>query len=105
VKEGQAITIEAICHKSAQIDAQGRGVKKSAVLENQEAHALRIDPHRDVDRARSRYLQITKPALVERLLQVEQAYAELAEAQAHLQFTWAELELRSVSERKQERRS
>src|SRR5229473_2897208 len=77
VKEKQTVTIEAICHKSAQIDEEGRGVKKSAVLENQEAHAyyrahsasyrttqtrkrpnkstkattqahpLRIDPHRD----------------------------------------------------------
>src|SRR5713101_461868 len=39
VKEKQTVTIEAICHKSAQIDEEGRGVKKSAVLENQEAHA------------------------------------------------------------------
>ncbi len=114
------MTIEAICHKSAQIDSEGRGVKKSALLENQEAHAyyrkysasyqaaqirkrtgkvakasapahpLRIDPRRDVDRARYRYLQMTKPEIVERLLQVEQAYAELAEQQAKLQFAWAE---------------
>jgi hypothetical protein len=34
-----------------------------------------------------------KPELVERLLQVEQAYAELAEVQAQLQFKWMELEL------------
>jgi hypothetical protein len=126
VKEGQAITIEAICHKSAQIDAEGRGVKKSAVLENQEAHAyyrehsasyraaqgrkrigkrgqhaqtsiqahpLRIDPRRDANRARSRYLQMTKPELVERLLMVEQAYAELEQQQARLQFEWLELKL------------
>jgi hypothetical protein len=120
VKEGQAITIEAICHTSVQIDAEGRGVKKSAVLENPEAHAyyrqhsqsyqvaqarkrqgksssvkaapVRIDPHRDVDRARYRYLQMTKPELVERLLTVEQAYADLAEQQANLQFLWAERE-------------
>jgi hypothetical protein len=39
IKEKQTVTIEAICHKSAQIDEEGRGVKKSAVLENQEAHA------------------------------------------------------------------
>src|SRR5258708_25320255 len=39
VKEGQAVTIEAICRKSVQVDAEGRGVKKSALLENQEAHA------------------------------------------------------------------
>ena len=122
VKEGQAVTIEAICHKSAQIDEEGRGVKKSAVLENQEAHAyyrarsasyqaaaarkrtgkaaktsaqthpLHIDPHRDRDRARYRYLQMTKPEIVDRLLQVEHAYAELAEQQARLQFAWLEKE-------------
>ena len=116
------MTIEAICHKSVEIDAEDQGVKKSAVLENQEAyayyrehsasyraaqtrkrtgkaartsvqpHPLRIDPHRDVDRARYRYLQMTKPEIVERLLTVEQAYAELAEQQARLQFAWVELE-------------
>ncbi len=116
------MTIEAICHKSAEIDAEGRGVKKSALLENQEAHAyyrehsasyraaqtrkrtgkaarasaqahpLRLDPQRDVERARYRYLQMTKPEIVERLLQVEQAYAELCEQQARLQFAWAERE-------------
>src|SRR5260221_14754417 len=97
VKAKQTVTIEAICRKSAEIDAEGRGVKKSALLENQEAHAyyrehsasyrvalsrkrtgktakasmqthpLRIDPHRDTKRARSRYLQMTKPEIVERL--------------------------------------
>jgi hypothetical protein len=105
-----------------EIDPEGRGVKKSALLENQEAHAyyhehstsyqaaqmrkrtnkvtrtlaqahpLRIDPQRDLDRARYRYLQMTKPEIVERLLQVEQAYAELSEQQARLQFAWAERE-------------
>ncbi len=122
VKEEQAVTIESICHKSREIDAEGRGIKKSALLENQEAHAyyrehsasyrtvqarkragkaaklsvqahpLRIDPHRDVDRARYRYLQMTKLEIVERLLQVEHAYAELAEQQVRLQFAWLEKE-------------
>ncbi len=122
VKEGQAVTIEAICHKSAEIDAESRGVRKSALLENQEAHAyyrahsasyravqarkrtgksakapvqahpLRIDPQRDVERVRYRYLQMTKPEVVNRLLQVEQAYAELSEQHARLQFAWAERE-------------
>ncbi len=122
VKEKQTVTMEAICHKSAEIDAEGRGVKKSALLENQEAHAyyrahsasyraaqtrkrtgkaartsaqahpLRIDPQRDGDRARYRYLQMTKSEIVERLLTVEQAYAELTEQQARLQFAWAERE-------------
>lgn len=122
VKEKQTVTIEVICHTSAQIDEEGRGVKKSAVLENQEAHAyyrahsvsyraaackrtgkaaktsaqahpLRVDLHRDADRARYRSLQMTRPEIVERLLQVEHAYAELAEQQARLQFEWLELQL------------
>jgi hypothetical protein len=53
---------------------------------------LRIDPQRDGDRARYRYLQMTKPEIVERLLKVEQAYAELSEQQTRLQFAWAERE-------------
>lgn len=131
VKEGQPVTIEAICRASTQIDAEGRGVKKSALLENQEAHTyyrehsasyraaqtrkraskttrssaqahpLRIDPQRDVDRARYRYLQMTKPEIVARLLQVEQAYAELSEQQARLQFAWAELEQQPTETGKQ----
>lgn len=117
IREGHTVTIEAICRRSVELDPGGRGVKKSALLENQEAHAyyrkhsssyqaaqtrkrtgkvakasalahpLRIDPQRNVDRARYRYLQMTKPEIVERLLQVEQAYAE---QQAKLQFAWAE---------------
>ena len=114
VKERQTVTIEAICRKSIELDTESRGVRKSAILENPEAHTyyqqhsasyqaaqarkrkgrapasaaqpLRIDPTRDVDRARYRYLQMTKPEIVERLLTVEQAYAEVAEQLAHLQF-------------------
>ncbi len=120
IREQQTVTIEAICRKSTEVDPDGRGIKKSAILENSEAHAyycehstsyrnaqarkrqgtkkgerkpalaqpLRIDPNRDVDRVRYRYLQFTKAEMVERLLIVEQAYAELAEQQAKLQFAW-----------------
>ncbi len=118
MKAGQNVTLEAICRVSSTLDPDGRGVKKSALLENTEAHAyyrqysrsyqttqarkrkrksppvvaqpMRLDPHRDRDRARYRYLQMTKVEIIERLLQVEQAYAELAEQQARLQFAWAE---------------
>lgn len=131
VSNKETVTIEAICHASIECDPAGRGVKKSAILENQEAHAyyrehsttyrnaqlrkrqgakkaprktaevqpLRIHLNRDVDRARYRYLQMTKPEIVERLLQVEQAYAELTEQQSQLQFAWAELEHLSTSTR------
>ncbi len=123
------MTIEAICRKSAEIDPESRGVKKSAILENPEAHAyyrqhsasyrdaqarkrkgrtpssagqpLRIDPHRDVDRTRYRYLQMTKSELVERLLTVEQAYAELAEQQARLQFELLEIQQHALEKQRQ----
>lgn len=138
VKEQQTVTIEAIRRKSIGLDPAGRGVKKSAILENEAAHAyyrkhstsyqmaknrnrkathsrgsrgtsaqpLRIDPQRNADRARYRYLQMTKPEIVERLLQVEQAYAELAEQQARLQFSWAEREQqRDTNERASKKRT
>jgi hypothetical protein len=122
MSEKQVVTIEAICHKSAEVDMEGRGVKKSAILVNTEAHAyyqqhstsyralqsrkrqgskkgrplaptvqpMRIDPTRDVDRVRYRYLQKTKSDLVERLLLVEEAYAESQQQLARLQFEWVE---------------
>ena len=123
VHEQQTVTIEAICRKSVEVDAEGRGVKKSAILENVEAHAyyskhsttyqiaknrnrktrraertrggaqpLRIDPNRDVDRARYRYLQLTKAEIVERLLTVEQGYAEVHQQLALLQFELLEIQ-------------
>jgi hypothetical protein len=124
VKEKQTVTIEAICRESVAIDTEGRGVKKSAVLENPEAHTyyrehstsyqnmqvhkrqgakkatrrkteaqpLRIDANRDVDRARYRYVQLTKAEIVERLLTVEQAYAEMHQQLAQLQFELLEIQ-------------
>lgn len=116
VKEEQTVTIEAICRRSAEVDHEGRGVKKSAILENPVAHAyyrqhsasyqtaknrqrrskpttsqkqtrrLRIEPRRDVNRTYYRYLRLNKADLVERLLTVEQAYAESQQQLARLQF-------------------
>jgi hypothetical protein len=118
------VTIEEICLKSKELDSAGRGVKKSAILENPEAHTyyrehstsyrnaqmrkrqgtkkaarktaevqpLRIDPNRDVDRARYRYLQMTKSDIVERLLTVELAYAECQQQLARLQFELLEIQ-------------
>jgi hypothetical protein len=122
LKEQQTVTIEAICRKSSELDPEGRGVKKSAILENPEAHAyyrqhstsyrqaqtrkrkgkvvtpvaqpLRIKRERNVDRVRSRYLQMTKSELVERLLIVEQSYAESQQQMAQLQFEWLEIQQR-----------
>ena len=128
VKEGKTVTIEAICRTSLELDPEGRGVKKSSILENTVAHEyyrkhstsyqaeqarrrprgkrvgaalsaqpLRIDPKRDVDRARYRYMQMTKAEIVERLLLVEQAYAEGQHQLARLQFELLELPQRKGS--------
>jgi hypothetical protein len=134
VKEKQTVTIEAICRESAEVDPEGRGVKKSAILENTEAHAyyrqhstsyqamkqrnrkqkrklspdlqpLRIDPNRDVDRVRYRYLQLTKAEIVERLLTVEQGYAEVHQQLARLQFQLLEQEQQNAEQQRQEKRS
>src|SRR6266700_5061342 len=39
VKDGRAVTIEAICQQSQQLDPQGRGIKKAGILGNAEAYA------------------------------------------------------------------
>jgi hypothetical protein len=136
IKDQQTVTIEAVCRKSTEVDPDGRGIKKSAVLENPEAHAyysehstsyrnarnrkrqgtkkrewktsetqpLRIDPNRDVDRARYRYLQMTKPDIVEHLLRVEQAYAEVHQQLAQLQFRLLEQEHQRAEEQQQAHR-
>ena len=56
------------------------------------AQPLRIDPKRDRERVRYRYLQMTKADLVERLLSVEQAYADVHQQLVQLQFQLIELE-------------
>ncbi len=136
VKEGKIVTIDAICRVSPGLDPEGRGVKKSAILENPEAHGyyrehstsyqtaksrnrrivrkgaasalaaqpLRIDPQRDVERVRYRYIQMTKAEIVERLLIVEQAYAEAHQQLARLQFQLIEGEQQREEEQRQVRR-
>lgn len=56
------------------------------------ATSLHIDPNRDVEWVRYRYLQMSKADLVERLLSVEQAYAEVHQQLVHLQFQLLEQE-------------
>ncbi len=112
VKDGRAVTIEAICQQSQQLDPQGKGIKKAGILGNEEAYAyyrqyctsrrsipkrtsrqpgttiprLPTDPHRDLGQVRRRYSRERKANLVERLLSVEQAYMESQQQLAHLQF-------------------
>jgi len=135
VKEGKIVTIDAICRVSPGLDPEGRGVKKSAILENPEAHEyyrehstsyqtakkrtrrvarkgtsaapaaqpLRIDPQRDVERVRYRYIQMTKAEIVERLLMVEQAYAQTHPQRARLQVQLTEREEQREKEQRQAR--
>lgn len=120
VQENQPVTIEAICRLTRELDPQGKGVQKSGVLQNAEAHAYycqhsatyrssrgwrerkparttapaallpHVKPDRDVDRVRRRYRLFSKAELVERLVAAEQAYAEAQQQLARLQFELAE---------------
>ena len=132
-REKQAVTIEAICRLSKDLDPQGKGIKKAGVLGNAEAHAyyqkhsasyqiaqgrrrpslrrlttntkpLRIDPSRDVNRVRRRYLQQNKAELVERLLTVEQAYAQTQQQLTILQFELIEISQKLEEAGKQKQR-
>jgi hypothetical protein len=114
VRQGQAVTIEAICQQSQQFDALGKGIKKAGILGNVEAYAyyrqyrthrsaeerkthssrrsaptrslLPTSLHRDLQQVRRRYGRESKRDLVERLVTVEQAYLESQEQLARLQF-------------------
>ena len=132
-REKQTVTIEAICRLSKEIDPLGKGIKKAGVLGNAEAHAyyqkhsssyqiaqgrkcppmrkkrvtaqpLRIDPDRDVNRVRQRYLKQSKADLAERLLTVEQTYAEAQEHLAYLQFELFEIQRKQEEDAQREQR-
>lgn len=121
LKEGQTVTLEAICTRSSELDPEGKGIKKAAVIDNEEAHTYyrkhsstyqrglgyqrrkgrskrvlaqpsHIDADRDVDRVRQRYLLQPKAHLVERLISVEQAYAACQQQLASLQFELVDLQ-------------
>jgi hypothetical protein len=123
LKEGQTVTLEAICARSPEVDPEGKGIKKAAVIGNADAHAyyrkhsmsyrsgrgqqrrkgrrvgmapvpLRIDPDRDVQRVRQRYLLQHKADLVDRLLAVEQELGKTRQHLASLQFEVLDLKLR-----------
>ena len=99
----RAVSLASVATMSKALDPAGRGVSPSAILGNSEARAYyaqhrrwtrprsarrapprerpgplrpRVDPHRDIARARQRYQRWSKATLVERLLAVEHAYAE-----------------------------
>lgn len=109
LRENRRVSLSAIIKQSKVLDPEGRGVSNSAIHNNQEAYnyyeqhrnhkefqakrtkesvvinkiseinANRTKPDRDVLRARQRYMRLSKDDLVERLLAVEQAFAEQEE--------------------------
>lgn len=99
------ISLATVAEQSKQIDKTGKGVSRSAIINNDEAHAyfsrystygrrrpkrvripddeyvaltgvMPVKRDRDIPRARQRYMRLTKPDLVQRLISIEQAYAE-----------------------------
>lgn len=98
----QRVSLAAIAATSKRLDPEGRGVSESAILDNDEARtyyeqhrswrgkrrsvaratpsspsrAEHLKRDRDIVSTRRRYLRMSKIVLVERLLTVEQAYAE-----------------------------
>jgi hypothetical protein len=103
VKEKQRVSLSSVVVKSKELDANGKGISESAILDNDEARAYyeqhrtwrgtcrkyarpvevsststtgQVKLDRDEARVRQRYLRMSKPALVDRLLTVEQEYAE-----------------------------
>jgi len=109
LRENRRVSLSAIIKQSKVLDPEGRGVSNSAIHNNREAYdyyerhrnhkefqsrrtkesvvtkkifeinANRTKPERDILRARQRYMRLSKDDLVERLLAVEQAFAEQEE--------------------------
>ena len=105
-KDKQRVSLSTIVTKSKELDAEGKGISESAILDNQEARAsyeqhrswrgpsrkrakpLAVaspaslgtgKPDRDEQRVRQRYLRMSKETLVERLITVERTAAEQRE--------------------------
>jgi len=121
LRDGQTVTLEAICTRSREVDSQGKGIKKAGIIGNTEAHAyyrkhsttsqrglgyqrrkgrskrvatipLRVGMERDVARVRQRYLLQPKADLVERLLAVEQELGQVQRQLTTLQFQMLEFQ-------------
>ena len=106
LKGQQRVSLSTVAAKAKELDHEHRGISESAILDNQEARAYYeqhrswhgprkrqarpltgaslakawpTKPDRDEDRARQRYLRMSKAALVGRLLAVERTLAEQRE--------------------------
>jgi hypothetical protein len=134
LEQKERISLASIVTTSKEVDEGGRGVSESAILNNEQAHAYYeqhrswkgtrrkgpaptalppqpgyVKPDRDLTQARQRYLRMGKPALVDRLLAVEQVYAEQQERwlqsqdellQWRLRAEKAELQMKKLNRKK-----
>lgn len=103
LKDKQRVSLATVAAKSKEVDPEHRGISESAILDNQEARGYyeqhrtwqgnrkrrakplavaspaqpgSVKPDRNAQRARQRYLRMSKEALVERLLAVERTSAQ-----------------------------
>ncbi len=104
LEQKERISLASIVATSKEVDSEQRGVSESAILNNEQArnyyerhrswkgmrqkraaqtalpaHSGSVKPDRDQAKVRQRYLRMGKPALADRLLAVEQEYAEQQE--------------------------
>lgn len=134
MQEGQTVTLEAISARSCELDPEGKGIKKAAIIGNTEAHAYyrkhsvpyrrgrgqqrrkgrqlgmattpsRIDPDRNVGRVRQHYLLQPKCDLVDRLLAVEQELGKTQQQLASLQFELLALQQQMEGNKQQKGRN
>ena len=68
-----------------------------------EPQPIRIEASRDLNRARRRYLAMTKAELVERVLAAEQTYVETRDQLAQLQFKLVEMQRTKPTQRRHRR--
>lgn len=134
IQEGQTVTLEAISARSRTLDPEGKGIKKAAIIGNAEAHTYyhkhsvpyrrgrgqqrrkgrrsgmattpsRINPDRNVQQVRQRYLLQDKGDLVDRLLAVEQELGRAQQQLASLQFELLALQQQAEEAKKRKGRN
>src|SRR6266516_7190009 len=118
LKDKQRISLATVAAKSKEVDPEHRGISESAILDNPEARAYyeqhrswqrnrkqhakplagaspaqpgSVKPDRNEQRARQRYLRMSKEVLVDRLITVERISAQERErwlAQQDDMLTW-----------------
>lgn len=104
LEQKKRISLASIVATSKEVDREQRGISESAILNNEQArfyyeqhrswkgtqrkksvvtalpsHPGQVKPSRDLTQVRQRYLRMGKATLVDRLLAVEQTYAEQQE--------------------------